>query len=290
MTIRYLQYILVIVCLAISLNTKPIFAIGSEPGANHKQPVSNAASQAIAPKGSEPGQKMGPAPKTGQKYVGPSVTESTQHTAEDTYNRGVYLFQVAQTQGGKGNTQGQKDLLTQAIQQFETALTLNPNLVTAQSNLGFAYLTLGKAKKAEKAFQKALALDSNHLNTLNGLATVQALRGHTPEALATFEKLTLLDPSNAEYWFNQGSVLQKASQPKQAEQAYQKALELNPAHQQSWFNLATLYENTHRFDDAVEAYGQAKHLDITTAIGLEATNRLQWLSQALDKPHEQLAP
>jgi tetratricopeptide (TPR) repeat protein len=237
-------------------------------------------------KGSEPGANQ----KAKPSLQGPSVSDSTQQTAEDKYNRGVYLFQVAQTQASKGNTQGQNDLLKQALNQFEDALELDDTMVEAQSNIGFAYLTLRKEKKAEKAFKKALEIDPNHLNTINGLATTQALRGRTEEALETFNELTLLDPGNAEYFFNKGSALQKANRFNEAEDAYKTAVALDPQHQQSWFNLATLYENNNQFNKAANAYEEVKHLDITTAIGLEATNRLQWLQQALTQSSTSVGP
>lgn len=232
---------------------------------------------------------LGSEPGSNPQHIGPSAADSTANNATEAYNRGVYLFQIAQTQAQKGNRQGQKDLLKEAIENFEKALTLDPKLVAAQSNIGFAYLTLEKEKDAEKAFQQALAIDKNHLNTLNGLATTQALRGNNEAALTTFDKLTLLDPGNAEFFFNKGSVLQKAGRPKEAEAAYQEAIRLDANHQQSWFNLATLYENTERFQEAVKAYETTKHLDITTSIGLEATNRLQWLEKALKHRETQQA-
>ena len=87
------------------------------------------------------------------------------------YNKGVELFQIAQVQSEKGNVNGQKQLLKEAIHHFEAALKLNPKLVEAQSNIGFAELTMHQYRRSIEAFQKALSINPKHLNTLNGLST-----------------------------------------------------------------------------------------------------------------------
>ncbi len=155
----------------------------------------------------------------------------------DAYNRGVELFQIAQTQAERGNITGQKDLLRESIHNFEKAVELSPDLVEAQSNVGFAWLTLKKYKKAIKAFEKALTINDKHLNTLNGLSTAYAFKGDTDSALETFERLTTLDPGNPQYFFNKASILQKDKRDIDAIEAYKKALHLQPNHQRRLFNL-----------------------------------------------------
>ncbi len=255
MMTRFYVFSITAVALTVAFGLTPAsWAVGSDPGSNAQHPAVVAEAEDAPPRAL---------------------------TAKDRYNRGVYLFQVGQQQAQTGNHKGQQDLVKKAIVEFDAALALDATLVEAQSNIGFAYLTMGKAKHAIKAFNKALALNKNHLNSLNGLATAQAHRKLYVDSLQTFDKLTTLDPGNAEYWFNKGSIHQKNQQTDAAEYAYQQALKINPGHQQTWFNLGTLYENLHEFDDAQDAYTHVKSIDITTPIGLEATNRLQWLEAEL---------
>lgn len=209
--------------------------------------------------------------------------QSALNPAQETYNRGVHLFQVAQGQRDKGNVQGQQDLLQKSIDHFEEALKLDPDMVEAQSNMGFAYLTLNKYKDATKAFEKALKLDPHHLNTINGLGTTYALRDKYDLATAQFDTLVKLDPGNVQFRFNRASTLQKAKRYAEAEAGYLDALRLEAQHQASLFNLATLYENQHQLDKALPLYQQVKDLDITSTIGLEAVNRIQWIEIELDR-------
>jgi tetratricopeptide (TPR) repeat protein len=204
---------------------------------------------------------------------------ATQAVAD--YNKGVELFQIAQIQGEKGNTNGQKKLLREAIKSFETALTENPKLVEAQSNIGFAYLTMHDYRRAIENFQKALKINDKHLNTLNGLSTAYAFNGDINNAIQTFDLLTTLDPSNPQYFFNKGSVLQRAGRTDEARQAYNQALKLDPNDQRTLFNLGTLYENQGKLEEARPYYEKAKGVEIGNTVGLEAIRRLEAIDAAL---------
>jgi tetratricopeptide (TPR) repeat protein len=208
--------------------------------------------------------------------------QSPTEQAEEQYNRGVEQFQLSQGQAERGNVAGQRSLLKAAISSFESAVKLNPKLIEAQSNIGFAYLTLNDHRKAVRAFESALKLDPKHLNTLNGLATTYSLMNQTDKALLTFNQLTELSPSNPQYFFNKGAVLQKANRLEEARKAYETALKLNPDDQRTLFNLATLLDNLGQTDAARETYQHAKRVDVSSPIGLEAIRRLEMLDSSVN--------
>lgn len=225
--------------------------------------------------------------------IGPQPTDTQEISANQDsglpagaveYNKGVELFQIAQIQNEKGNVAGQRKLLKEAINQFNAALKQNPKLVEAQSNIGFAHLTLHDYRKAIEAFEKALTINPNHLNTLNGLSTAYAFNNNIDQAIQTFNKLTTLDPGNSQYFFNKGSVLQKAGRIQEAQQAYQQALKIQPNDQRALFNMGTLYENQGKLEEARPYYEKAKGVEIGNTIGLEAIRRLESIDAALKSP------
>lgn len=226
---------------------------------------------------------LGPLPDSQEISVG-SLDDSGLPRGAIQYNKGVELFQIAQIQNEKGNAGGQKKLLKEAITQFELSLQANPKLVEAQSNIGFAYLTLHDYRQSIRAFEKALTINPNHLNTLNGLSTAYAFDKKTDEAIKTFNKLTTLDPANSQYFFNKGSVLQKAGRLEEAEQTYLQALKIKPNDQRVLFNLGTLYENQGKLEQAKPCYEKAKGVEIGNSIGLEAIRRLENINAALKQP------
>lgn len=255
-----------------------------------------------------------------QKALQENDKELAPKTPEEHYERGLDLFKIAQNQSEKGNLNGQRTLLKEAITEFMQAVTLSmpktdtakndsksskassskdsatdtadkPKLtpraampkvaIEAESNIGFAYLTLKNYKEAIKAFEQTLKWNPNHLNTLNGLGTTYAFDKKEALALETFEKLVGLDPGNPQYFFNQGSVLQKFERYDEAKAAYEKALALAPQDQRTLFNLATLLDNQGAWAEARPYYVKAKEIAIESPIGLEAFHRIQVIDAQL---------
>ncbi|MEB3286550.1 MAG: tetratricopeptide repeat protein [Vampirovibrionales bacterium] len=213
--------------------------------------------------------------------IGPDLSLADKEKMLESYNRGVELFKVAQTQGTRGDKRAQERILKEAIKHFEQALAVNTNFVEAQSNIGFSYLTLKKHKQAIEAFKTALEISPKHLNSLNGLATTYTLDDQIPLALETFQTLTTLAPAEPDFLFNMGAVLQKAGRYVDAEKAYLDALKAKPEHQRTLFNLGTLKENQNRYEEALVYYEKAKGADIGNPIGLEAIKRISLIQQAL---------
>jgi tetratricopeptide (TPR) repeat protein len=216
---------------------------------------------------------VGPVPSAG-------ATDSLPKGAEE-YNKGCELFSIGKLQAGKGNTNGEKQLLKEAQKHFETALVQNPKLVEAQSNIGFISLTNREYHRAISQFDKALLINPKHVNSLNGLATAYALNGDTQKSMQTFDKLLKLSPSNSEFFFNKGSVLQKAGQLSDSKRAYEEAIRIQPKNQAALFNIGTLLENQGNLAAAKVYYERARDVEIGNTAGLEALHRLDAINAAL---------
>jgi tetratricopeptide (TPR) repeat protein len=197
------------------------------------------------------------------------------------YNKGCELFSIAKLQAGKGNLDGEKQLLKEAQKHFEAALLENPKLTEAQSNIAFIALTHREYRRAISLFEKALLLNPKHINSLNGLATAYALNDDIQNAMLTFDKLLTLVPGNSDYFFNKGSVLQKAGRFSEAKRAYEEAIRIQPRNQSALFNLGTLLENQGNLAAAKVYYERARNVDISNTAGLEALHRLDAINAEL---------
>lgn len=62
-----------------------------------------------------------------------------------------------------------KDYIERSIPAFKKALELNPTLVDASYNIGYAFYRLGKSDEAEKIWLETLSLNSKHERTLYNL-------------------------------------------------------------------------------------------------------------------------
>jgi Flp pilus assembly protein TadD, contains TPR repeats len=75
-----------------------------------------------------------------------------------------------------------------AVQAYEAALNLNPNLAYVYNNLGYSYLLQKKFDLAIKAFQQALSLDQGNRQYHNNLALAYGKQGKYDLAFNEFKR------------------------------------------------------------------------------------------------------
>jgi len=89
------------------------------------------------------------------------------------------------------------EALPNTIENYQAAVTSNPNSSEAYSNLGWGYYGQKKYDEAIKAFRQALSLESNLTDAHYGLALTLKEAGATQDAVAEFETVTKLAPQDA---------------------------------------------------------------------------------------------
>ncbi|HEV2348737.1 MAG TPA: tetratricopeptide repeat protein [Terriglobia bacterium] len=122
--------------------------------------------------------------------------------ARDQLNKGVTSFRNAQYQ--------------QAIEHFQKAIDLDPNLMTARSYLATAYFQLyvpsgdspDNIKVGEQtiaAFEDVLKYDPSNVNAMSSIATIDYYMHKFQEAKELQQKRLQIEPNNPEgyYWIGQ---------------------------------------------------------------------------------------
>ena len=84
-------------------------------------------------------------------------------------------------------------MIKEAIGEYQAALSLDPNYVFAQVNLGAALDDLKDKKGARVALEKAVRMAPQSKEAWNNLGAVAAEMGDTPRALEALQKATALD-------------------------------------------------------------------------------------------------
>ena len=87
-----------------------------------------------------------------------------------------------------------------AIEEYNKALALNPNVSELHNNLGYAYLDKGDIEQAIMEQKKALDMDPNLANAYYGLALALEKRGDTQGAIQHWEKYLEIAPSDTIWW------------------------------------------------------------------------------------------
>jgi tetratricopeptide (TPR) repeat protein len=116
-----------------------------------------------------------------------------------------------------------------AIEEFQTALAMEPNRGSTYALLGTAYAAAGQREAALEAYRKALSLEPNEAAHYNNLGTLLAEQGRLEEALEHFRRAAQMDADRAAtYQFNTGASLLNAHRAQEALPLLQQASRTDP--------------------------------------------------------------
>lgn len=156
--------------------------------------------------------------------------------------------------------------LAEAVVRYERALSLNPNIPEALSNLALALKGLGKADAAIARYEQALRLKPNAPEILSNLGIVLKDQGRTDEAIACYQKAIALRPDYASAHSNLGNALRAQGRLDEAIASYQRALALRRDYREALSNLGSAifdlhYSERYCNDNTLDAaLGYARHV------------------------------
>jgi tetratricopeptide (TPR) repeat protein len=123
----------------------------------------------------------------------------------------------------------------QAVQAFQEAIRLQPDLAEAHLRLGMAYAALDKKTEAETSYKKAIELykraiqaDSKDADAFFNLGQAHSFLHQDEEAARSYRQATRLRPDDEEAFYQLGRAETKLAHYPEATAAFQKALDLNP--------------------------------------------------------------
>lgn len=173
------------------------------------------------------------------------------------------------------------NLLTEAIEAFETAKQINPDDSDTYKNLVFAYIQSGQTALLESTLEEALKRRPDDADLLVSAGQVYKDKGEVEKAIEFLEKGMRINPANsaaarflADIYYDQGDK-------EGAIFAYQKAIKADPENVDLHFNLGVLYLQIADYDVAEEKFQVVLKLnpnDLEAAMGIgEAYERMeQW--------------
>ena len=141
---------------------------------------------------------------------------------------------------------------TEAIEAYQRAIELDPNMAQAHANLVGSFGRTGEIDRAEEHYATALALNPNLEELHNNWGVVQASRGDPDAAAAAFRRALELNPNSAHANANLGVALLEAGQLDEAVRRFQEAVKSDPTNRPARMNLGTLALEGDRPTEAVE--------------------------------------
>ena len=143
-------------------------------------------------------------------------------------------------------------MYTEAIAEFQKAITVDPNFVAAHTSLGEVYLETGNLKDAENAANAALKIDANSQPARQLLEAIKRARPTSSPAKAP-EQTTALDIPNKQRDLERGMIFLNNRQYNQAAAAFKRVIKADPNSVEAHYGLGQAYLGIEAFDDAEAA-------------------------------------
>jgi tetratricopeptide (TPR) repeat protein len=135
----------------------------------------------------------------------------------------------------KGKERYRNDQDTEAVQAFQEALKLDPDLAEAHFRLGLGYESVGKHEEAEAEYKKAVQaykkyFEANHedAEAHYTLGQTYANLGQYSEAIREYREATKLKQDDPDMFYDLGVAHTKLAQYDAAAAAFSKSLEIDP--------------------------------------------------------------
>jgi Flp pilus assembly protein TadD len=167
-------------------------------------------------------------PQTGEKIVdvimvsSKPISKQTMQAAAQKTREAMALVEHGDNLLARGNNDG-------AIDEYKTALVINPNDSAVWNKLGISYQRMNQIALAQAQFERTVQLNAKHAEAWNNLGSCYHVRGKYKEAIRYYLKAIDAKPSFAAAYKNMGSAYFAQKQFEDGYRAFQAALRLDPA-------------------------------------------------------------
>ena len=146
-----------------------------------------------------------------------------------------------------------------AIENYERAITLDPELVEAYLGLGRIYLVeTQEFDKTLEMYEAARDLAPDDPYTRTSLAYAHSVMGNYQESVNEYVAAVQMQSEDADIFLNLGYAYEKMSMDLAALNAYRRAFELSPRDPRAAQQLAHIYYGAGLFDQAISAYEKVR--------------------------------
>jgi Tfp pilus assembly protein PilF len=155
----------------------------------------------------------------------------------------------------------QKGELEKSIAAWKEALAMEPDDVSALSNLGSAYTYAGRLEEATAQYRRALEIDPENYKTRSNLGVALARTGHREEALKHLRHALELNPEDVPTLTALGGVQMQSGYLEQAVETLKRAVELDPSHTDAHNNLGGALARQGKYGEAITQFETALRIE-----------------------------
>ena len=175
----------------------------------------------------------------------------------------------------------QENRIAEAMNLFREELRIEP--AEAHYNLGFALLRKGRTSEAIDQYEKALLINPDYADVRNNLASALVMTGRFSEAIDQCNEALRIDPGSSEAHDNLGNALAQTGRASEAIDHYKQTLRMNPNSSDAHSNLGAALALTGRMSEAIEELKSALRINPNNS---DARNNLT-KAEALQKSSQE---
>lgn len=191
------------------------------------------------------------------------------NSARAHYNWGTVLFRQMYPEENDGEKK--KNILDNALTEFDRAVSIYPSYGDAYINRGFIYKNKGDYKNAIQNFETAKLHSRPKAALYFDLGNLYLEDKQYEKAVEAFDAGLNLNTLQPDVIYNsKGIALFRMQKYEEAISAFQKATELNPGFQNAYRNLGFSYANLKQYPQGIESLKQAVKLDSTDVNAVSA--------------------
>jgi tetratricopeptide (TPR) repeat protein len=164
-----------------------------------------------------------------------------------------------------------------AIEDYNTALQINPNYAIAYTNRGIAYANKGMYDRAIEDYTAALRIDTNSVLAYTGRGMAYAYKGIYDRAISDYTAALRINSSNANVYTGRGMAYLNVKMYDQTIEDCTAALRIDTNHTyaiSAYISRGSAYYNKGDYQRAIADYTQAIRLDPNNAYAK------QWIEEA----------
>ncbi|MFX1451723.1 MAG: tetratricopeptide repeat protein, partial [Promethearchaeota archaeon] len=148
-----------------------------------------------------------------------------------------------------------------AIEYFEKAVKLTPQLKEAWYELGLSHAALGNMEKVIESHKKVIEIDPEFKEAWKFLGTAYLSQKNYQEAILSYNKVLELDPQDTYSWYYMSKCFEKLEKYQNMIQCLVNVVSIDPMDKRAWFNLGTVYEKLGHNKEALEYYTNVYNID-----------------------------
>ena len=191
------------------------------------------------------------------------IGESKLEEALEAFENAIELDpELAQAHFNKGLVLSDLSRLDDAIASYATAVQLDPAYAEAHFRLGQAWYGKGQVQECIEALQRAVEIEPSHAPAHLSLGQILFTEGRARESVAALQNAVQADPELADAHLALGNVWGALGDVDEAIKAFGEAVRLAPDKPEAHFRLAVSLYGAEEYAEAWKHVHQAQDLEL----------------------------